>query len=117
MDRIGPSDTAALIEALRRVSRGAARGGASVAAGSSRAAPDLRAVLAAIVADVDPDNADAMANAQGEVLRAILARDWGTGAESDPAFASMLDAVDSGISGDARLRELFRKAVISLRSA
>jgi len=40
----------------------------------------------------------------------------GDGAESDPAFMGMLEAVDNGIGADERLRSLFREAVLSLRT-
>jgi len=116
MDRIGPSDTAALVDALRQVSRKTTSGPASrTATGGMR--PALRAELARLVTDVDPDDDSSMARARKTLLKTILLREWGKGAESDPAFVGMLDAVDTGIAGDARLRALFREAVINLRGA
>jgi|ERR1700754_1162973 len=114
MDRIGPPDTAALVDALRQVSRKATSTTAPrTATGGER--PDLRAELARLVTDVDPDDDSSMARARRTLLKAILLREWGEGAESDPAFVGMLEAVDNGIGGDGRLRGLLRDAVISLK--
>lgn len=114
MDRIGPPDTAALVNALRGAVRASA--GSHTERGGPGQSTDLRDVLTSLVRDVDPDDLEAMARTRTNVLRAILARDWGVDVASDPAFIGMVEAVDQRIGRDERLARIFRDAVVALKA-
>jgi len=113
MDRIGPVDSSAIVDALRRVGRPDASTSKGVSA--SQGQSSLRDVLASLVADVDVDDDAAMAGIRMAMLRAILLREWGEDAGNDPAFLGMLDSVNGAMETDPRLRALMKEAVQSLK--
>jgi hypothetical protein len=120
MDPIQPSQSAALIEALRqlgkaRPSTGNAQSGSRDGADIRAERPALRDELAALVADVDPDDDAALTTIRRPMLRCILAREWGEQATNDQAFAGMVAAIDQAIADDPRLKLLIRQSVLALK--
>ena len=121
MDRIRPTQTSAMIEALRKLSK--AREASASASGATpdstaRAdgGPSLRDALEVLVAGLDLEDAAALRAAQPQILRCILQYEWGEGASKDPAFAGILAAVDQAIASDPRLSAVVREALQALRA-
>ena len=117
MDRIRPTQTSALIDALRKLSRskaGAADTETGAAAGDT-APPDLRGELRSLAAGVDIDSEEALRAIQPQLLRCILQHEWGEDVESDPAFAGVVSAVNEAMLRDPRLQAVLREALQALR--
>ncbi|MGO4703600.1 hypothetical protein [Dyella sp. 2RAB6] len=114
MDRIRPTQTSALIDALRKLSRSKA-GAAETDAGSDAVPADLRAQLRQLSVGVDIDSEEGLRTIQPQLLRCILQHEWGQGVEGDPAFAGVVSAVNEAMSRDPRLQAVLREALHALR--
>jgi len=117
MDRIRPTQTSALIDALRKLSRSKAKAGATDTGAAGDAMPaDLRDELRELAAGVDIDQEEGLRAIQPQILRCILQHEWGHGASGDPAFAGIVTAVNEAMSRDPRLQAVLREALHALRA-
>jgi hypothetical protein len=119
MDPIRPSQASVLVETLRKLGKSKTASAAASAddqsqAGDAQLRHALRSELSSLAAGVDVEDDRALGSIQGAVLRCILKHEWGAAAADDPAFASIVSAVDEAIRQDPRLVEMVRKALRSL---
>ena len=115
MDRIRPTQTSALIEALRKLSRSKA-GATDAGAAASEALPaNLRDELRELAAGVDIDHDESLRAIQPQILRCILRHEWGQGVDGDPAFAGIVNSVNEAICRTPRLQAVLREALQALR--
>lgn len=117
MDRIRPTQALALIDALRKLSRSKAAAADTNAGGapSDAASVDLRGELRRLASGIDIDSDEGLQAIQPQALRCILQHEWGSGAEADPAFAGIVNAVNEAMSRDPRLQAVLRDALRALR--
>jgi hypothetical protein len=121
MDPIRPTQASALIESLRKLSKTKRTAAADAASAGDPSGTEkaqgraaLRDELRQLASGIDIHDNDALRSIQGAVLRCILKHEWGEQAESDPAFAGIVAAVNDAISRDARLIEVVRKAMLAV---
>lgn len=120
MDRITPSQTSSLIEALRKLGKASKEG--EVRASSTAEPPraehsTLREELSALIAGADIESDAGLQEIQIPVLRCILHNQWGREASNDPTFSSVVDALNQSFSKDPRLTKVIRDALRVLQLA
>lgn len=119
MDRITPSQTSSLIEALRKLGKSSKEGSVRVTptTESSKIEPStLREELSALIAGVDIESDTGLREIQIPVLRCILQDQWGRQASDDPVFANVVDALNQSFSKDPRLIKVIRDALRALQA-
>lgn len=114
MDRIRPTQTSALIEALRKLS--GPKAGATDAGAAGEALPaNLRDELRELAAGIDINHDESLRAIQPQILRCILRHEWGQGVDGDPAFAGIVNSVNEAICRTPRLQAVLREALQALR--
>ena len=119
MDPIRPPQTSALIESLRKLARAA--GGVKTEGGKARSmllkavTKPLAEQLRELVVNVDGDQEADIAAVRPAILRCILLHEWGEDVASDPEFARIVNSISDTIESDKRLRDVLRRAVLSLK--
>lgn len=126
-DRISPSSS--LIETMRAIARdraaGTQRGGKAPAVDSSpgeAAAPaaahqigELRHRLHELMAPVDVNDAQSLADARSPALREILLWEFGSDFRKDAQFLPMVDAISSALDADPRFQQRFVELIAGLQ--
>jgi hypothetical protein len=128
-DRISPSSS--LIETMRAIARdraaGTQRGGKTSTVDSSSgeaAAPatahqisELRHRLHELMAPVDVNDAQSLADARGPALREILLWEFGSDFRKDSQFLPMVDAISTAMDTDPRFQQRFVELVAELQKS
>jgi hypothetical protein len=128
-DRI--SSSSSLIETMRAIARdraaGTQRGGKTPTAGSApgeAAAPatahqigELRHRLHELMASVDVNDAQSLADARRPALREILLWEFGSDFRKDAQFLPTVDAISSVMDTDPRFQQRFFELIAELKKA
>ncbi|MES2311617.1 MAG: hypothetical protein V4566_04900 [Pseudomonadota bacterium] len=128
-DRI--SSSSSLIETMRAIARdraaGTQRGSKTPAVGSSpgeAAAPatahqigELRHRLRELMAPVDVNDAQSLADARTPALREILLWEFGSDFRKDAQFLPMVDAISSALDIDPRFQQRFVELIAGLQKS
>jgi len=128
IDRISPSSS--LIETMRALARDRARGtsrDSGIADASSppvepnvptpHSVEELRQRLHALVAQVNVEDAQSLADAREPALREILLWEFGSDFRKDSQFVPMVDAISRTLDADPRFQQRFADMVSGLQKA
>lgn len=126
-DRIGPNTS--LLETMRALARDRAkgaekaaskapmgsspRGNATVSAAGSAA--ELRKRLRSVVADVDVNDTQSLANAREPALREILLWEFGSDFRQSAQFLPMVASIGQALDADEGFQAQFAKMILSLK--
>ena len=126
-DRI--SSSSSLIETMRAIARdratGTQRGGKAPVVGSSpgetattigtHQIAELRHRLHELMAPVDVNDAQSLADARGPALREILLWEFGSDFRKDAQFLPMVDAISGVLDADPRFQQRFAELIAGLQ--